>query len=74
MRDRLYVRASAEDLERWRGAAEKAGAPSLSELTRQLLERETAKVARSTVVAPSPEPETDWRDVLARIAAGLPPT
>jgi hypothetical protein len=72
MRDRLYIRASAEDLERWQRAAEKAGARSLSELTRSLLDAHAVKVGRSPAVVSAPGPEADWGAVIARIGAGLP--
>jgi hypothetical protein len=73
-RDRLYVRAAPEDLERWKRAARAAGARSLSAFVRELLDAQP--VPPSAVVnAPAPpppreEPEPDWKAVIDGIAQG----
>jgi hypothetical protein len=72
MRHRLYVRASVEDLERWRRAAEADGADSVSALARKLLDGRAAKVARRPGMSPPAvvDGEADWRTKLDRIARG----
>jgi hypothetical protein len=86
-RDRLYVRATSEQLTRWKRAARAAGATSMSALARDLLDAQPAPELDEDVqpVAPAPsvsaaprslaEPGTEDIDYLAeikRIAQGSP--
>jgi hypothetical protein len=74
--DRLYVRATAEDLARWRQAAAAAGATSLSAFVRDLLDAKPAASAEATVDSESQEGrgqvwlDSEWKRNLALIAAG----
>jgi hypothetical protein len=75
MRERLYVRASGEDLERWKRAAALAGAESISALVRELLDAQAANVARRPIAqAAAAEGEPDWNAVIRRIARGATAT
>jgi hypothetical protein len=68
-RDRLYVRATSEQLERWKQTAAAAGWPSVSALVRDLLDAQPAE--RNVATRPGPESEEpDWLRNLEIIAAG----
>lgn len=60
MRERLYIRASSDELETWKRKADAAGARSLSSFVRDRLEEAPVPAA--------PE-EKDWLAEMRRIAA-----
>jgi hypothetical protein len=54
MRERLYVRATLEELERWKRTARAAGAPSLSAFTRDLLNADSPPASAADAVREEP--------------------
>lgn len=72
-RDGLCIRASAEELERWKRAAAAAGALSLSAFARDALDERSPEVMPIDEAPPSPLPlanDPRWARDLALNAAG----